>query len=459
MMKLKYDLILLGGSLEAMWGAKYAANLGARVALVIDIDFDTVEGEKYLFQQLQNELLYPDNFHNRKDILEQKKLLIKDQLLPELESLEVDLIFSDFQFIVENKQTAIKTQKDILIANGYIITTPLYDYQPPSWQGMEEINYLTGYDIFEQWDMDSLPDNVLVIGDDVMAVNLAGLLIRHQKQVTLLTSQKHLLPTEDEDIAFLIQCHLESLGVRVLNDYPVSGVKGNWIQAGNKIIKCDQVIISDGFLNRKVSFDFNNLKRKKSAIFNQQKNNIIVNEKLQTDNNTIYCVGDLLGGYSNLTITEKELRTAIDNILFLPQNTINYDLIPYKVNISSGVFRVGYSESQVRDLYGDSWQSFVVQDSFLSSYDVGYKNIFLKVLLGKEGNILGVHGWGYGAELLVNIFAVIMGENNHINNLLRQVIADDFVRQVINNLQEMIVKKRSRYIIQFLESWFIWKRV
>ena len=38
-MKLTYDLIILGGSLEAIWGAKYAANFGARVALIIDVNF------------------------------------------------------------------------------------------------------------------------------------------------------------------------------------------------------------------------------------------------------------------------------------------------------------------------------------------------------------------------------------------------------------------------------------
>ena len=35
--------------------------------------FGAEEGRKYLFQQLQTELLSPNSFHNREDILEEKK--------------------------------------------------------------------------------------------------------------------------------------------------------------------------------------------------------------------------------------------------------------------------------------------------------------------------------------------------------------------------------------------------
>ncbi|WP_069790245.1 FAD-dependent oxidoreductase [Cyanobacterium sp. IPPAS B-1200] len=461
-MKLTYDLIILGGSLEAIWGAKYAANFGARVALIIDVNFGAEEGKKYLFQQLQTELLSPNSFHNREDILEEKKRLIEDVLLPELDSLEVDVIFSDFQFTLEGNKTAIKTKNDILMANGYIITTPLYNYQHPDWVGIEDINYLTGYDVFTSWDIDSLPNNLVVIGDDEMAINISSLLIRHQKKVTLLTTQGHILPWEDADIAFLIQCQLESMGINVLTNYQVTQVKSidnsKWIQAGDKAIEYEQIIISDGFLKRQVSFNFDGLEEQKQSIFNFNETNLLVNKKLQTYHSLIYCVGGLLGGYNHLNIAKEEIRVAINNILFLNFNKINYDEIPYDINIISGVSRIGYSESQVKSLYGDSWDSFVIKDTFLSPFDLEQKHFYIKLIVSKTNEILGCHCWGYKRELLMNIIGVMIKTNNNIKYLFTIAISDDFVRSIINELEIMFAKKKYSRKFSLLESWFIWRR-
>ncbi|MGY6529799.1 MAG: NAD-binding protein [Cyanobacterium sp.] len=461
-MKLKYDLILIGGSLEAIWGAKYAANFGARVALIIDVDFATENGEKYLFQQLQSELLSPHSFHNRQDILEQKRLLIEHKLLPELVKLEVDIIFSGFEFILESNQTAIKTKEDILMANGYILTTPLYDHQHPNWLGIEEVNYLTGYDIFKLWDIDSLPENLVVVGDDDIAVNISSLLIRHQKKVTLLTTKKHILPWEDADIAFLVQCQLEGMGVNILTNYQVNQFKyidnSKWILAGKKAIECQEIIISDSLLKKRVALNFHNLSNKKQPKFDPINTNIFVSNKLQTDNHNIYCVGSLLGGYSNLNIASEELKIAINNILFLNFNEANYDVIPYHINISSGVFRVGYSESQVRNLYGDSSNSFVVQKSFLSPFDLEQKDVFIKLIISKSKKILGCHCWGYKGDLLVNIVSTIMKQDENINALFKVSISDDFIREVVDELEERITKKYSMVKFNLFESWFIWRR-
>ncbi|MBE9221256.1 NAD(P)/FAD-dependent oxidoreductase [Cyanobacterium stanieri LEGE 03274] len=461
-MKLTYDLILIGGSLEAIWGAKYAVNIGARVALIIDVDFDTEEGQKYLFQQLQSQLLSPNSFHNRQDILEEKKLLIESKLLPELEGLEVDVIFSDFEFVLENNQTAIKTKQDILMANGYIITSPLYNYQHPDWLGIEDINYLTGYDIFQLCDIDSLPNNLVVIGDDEVAINICGLLSRYQKKVTLLTTQKHILPWEDEDITFLIQCELESIGVNVLSDYQVNQVKSinnsKWIQAGNTAIEGEEIIISNDFLERKFNFKLITLQDKKFIKVDKLHNSIIVNSKLQTSYNKIYSVGNILGGYGCLNIVKEELRIAIDNILFLKIHQINYDVIPYNLNVSKGIFRVGYNESQVKSLYGDSWDSFIINDSFLSPFDLERKAFFVKLIVSKNRKFLGCHCWGYKAELLVNIVAMLIKKDSSIDFLFKMSISDDFIKDIINRLEQKIMKKYHPLKCSLLETWFIWHR-
>lgn len=460
-MKLKYDVIVIGGTLEGIKGAKYAAKLGARVGLILDVDYNLESAEKYLFYQLQNELLSTAYFHHRRDILAEIKNLITQKYLPELEALEVDIINLPYELTLHKNRVSLKTNQDTLTANTYLLaTTFMSSYS--TIEGMETVGYLTPYDIFQKFDLSSLPDDIVIIGQDAIALNLATNLSQAQKKVTLLTEKSSVLPQEEKEIAFLLQSQLEVLGVKIYTDCNISQVKiidnRKWIQAGNKAIDTTEIIITDSCLSKKIDSHISILK-KIGVNLNQGK--IVVNEKLQTYHPQIYACGNLLGGYSLANVAQLEAEIALKNALFLPVYSIDYRFIPYTINTNPIITRIGYTEAQARYVYDDQISVITINTDFISYATLENQIGLIKIILNHNQEIIGCHIWGNQGHNLIPILSLFIKQYKTINELLKINFTDNISQEIIEKIkiqwQEMN-KKQNQAIIDILQTWFIWKR-
>jgi len=460
-MKLKYDVIVIGGTLEGIKGAKYAAKLGARVGLILDVDYNLESAEKYLFYQLQNELLSTAYFHHRRDILAEIKNLITQKYLPELEALEVDIINLPYELTLHKNRVSLKTNQDTLTANTYLLaTTFMSSYS--TIEGMETVGYLTPYDIFQKFDLSSLPDDIVIIGQDAIALNLATNLSQAQKKVTLLTEKSSVLPQEEKEIAFLLQSQLEVLGVKIYTDCNISQVKiidnRKWIQAGNKAIDTTEIIITDSCLSKKIDSHISILK-KIGVNLNQGK--IVVNEKLQTYHPQIYACGNLLGGYSLANVAQLEAKIALKNALFLPVYSIDYRFIPYTINTNPIITRIGYTEAQARYVYDDQISVITINTDFISYATLENQIGLIKIILNHNQEIIGCHIWGNQGHNLIPILSLFIKQYKTINELLKINFTDNISQEIIEKIkiqwQEMN-KKQNQAIIDILQTWFIWKR-
>ena len=66
---------------------------------------------------------------------------------------------------------------------------------------------------------------IIVIGGDPTALELAQTLARFNKQVTLIVEQPRILPQEDLDVALLLQAQLEAEGIKVYSQAKVSQIQ------------------------------------------------------------------------------------------------------------------------------------------------------------------------------------------------------------------------------------------
>ncbi len=460
-MKCKYDVIIIGATLEGIRSAKFASKLGARVALIVDVDFDSPCAQRYIFNQLQNQLLSSAYFHHRREIVEETKTLIIQQYLPELQTLEVDLIFSSFDFVNHQKSLSIKTNQDILVANRYLLATSSFLSSYSTIKGIDQVGYLRGYDIFQQYDLNDFYDDIVIIGEDAIAFNLATILSQANKKVTLLTESNFLLPQEEKEISFLIQSQLEVRGVKIYNNCDISQVKSidnrKWIQAGDKAIDTEEIILTNSYLKTKINPD--NLSLKQTGI-NLYQGKIVVNNRLQTYHPKIYSCGNLLGGYNLPTLSALEGEIALKNALFFPLEKIDYSFIPYTLQTNPSITRIGYTESQAKNIYGDLISTIKVNTDFISFATLENQVGLLKIILNNDKKIIGCHLWGNYGQNLIPIFSLLIKNHKTIYELFQIKVLDDTSQKIIEQIKEEWQKiNQNQFRIDFLQTWFIWKRV
>ena len=266
---------------------------------------------------------------------------------------------------------------------------------------------------------------VVVIGGGYVGVEMAENLKQRGFDVTLAEAAPHILAPFDSDMAVITEKELEDHGVNlVLND----GVKGftdkdNGIDVtlnSGKILSADFVILAIG-----VAPDTAFLKD--SGIEIGPRGHILVNDKMETNAQGIYAVGDAieivdfvskqksaipLAGPAN-----KQGRIAADNIAGLNSS--------YKGTQGTAIIKVfdmtaastGNNERSLKRL-NIPYRVVYVHPVSHASYYPGATQMTLKLLFNDEGKILGAQAVGYeGIDKRIDVIATVMRLNGTIYDL------------------------------------------
>lgn len=464
-MKLSYDLIIIGGTLESIWAAEYAVGFGARIGLIIPDNSFLQLGEN-IFHSPDIFNIPSSNFQqNLVSLIKEQKRLITEEILPRLEAMGVDVIFSTFEF-EQKKKLSLRINQDRLEATAYLLidSSQLFlNYYPiDSWQ-----NYLTIEDLINKFNWEKLPEKLVIIGDDITTINLAQILTKFGKKVTIITHKKSLLSCEDQDLIFSMQVYLEAQGIKILTNSQVTQIKliegDKWLQAGNKAIEAGEIIITNKFdsfssVNQQIE---DKLGLSKIGI-DLSLQRIIVNSKLKTQHPQIYACGNLLGGYNIPNLTQYEAKIAVKNALFLPLHSVNYQTFPYGLSTYPVITRIGLTESQAKDICGNNINiiKFRLLNRFNNFSDENLTTL-VKIILDEKNYILGCHFFNLNNDELITIFSSIIQQNKNIESLFKIPIVDNFSQTIVNKiyyLWRMETNQKNKFITDLRETFFIWKR-
>ncbi|MGK7942108.1 MAG: NAD(P)/FAD-dependent oxidoreductase [Crocosphaera sp.] len=418
-MSLDYNLVIIGNTLEAYYAALEAVKLKARVALVLgnrsniqqpEIDRFIVHYFTYLDQHYTNLIQWP--IHNKleynfdiKTILQWKNQVKQDiernDFLNELASLGVDIIYESGEFCRLPKLGFVLRNRTLrshryLLAMGSISTIP-------NIQGLSEGSYITS----ETLELDKLPQNLVILSQNPLGIELAQQLNYLGKDVTLIVENSSILPEEDRDIMQLIEARLEAEGIKLLINCTVSKVREiedtKWIQAGNEAIETEAIILITDLQPNIKGLNLKGVKVEKEL------NKIKTNNKLQTTNPSIYACGSIIGGYNLSNISQYEGSVAVKNALFYPIFKVNYHYHPFRIFTNPILSRVGLTETQARQRYGDDL--IVLKENYKAL--VKAKNLdetvgFCKIITRENGTILGCHIIGNNSDEIINLVALAM---------------------------------------------------
>ncbi|MBD1867572.1 NAD(P)/FAD-dependent oxidoreductase [Cyanobacteria bacterium FACHB-471] len=306
------------------------------------------------------------------------------------------------------------------------------------------------------------PAHIVILGGTPSGLELAQTLVRFGYQVTLIV--KTLLPHEDAEVAHLMQAHLESEGVQILSQTQVTQVKQlddkKWVQAGDRALEADEIIVA----TQQPQLDSLNLE---AAGVKFTAKGIPVNNRLQTSNSRIYACGEALGGYPFPHLGQYEAAIALKNALFFSSTKTDYRTIPWAIFTNPELARVGLTEAQVIQQFGkDQFDKnvIVLRQTFkmLAKAQIcGATTGFCKLIVHRNGKILGAHLIGANVSEIVGVIALAIRQNLHVKALATlPTISPTWSEIVQRTAMEWEKKWGDRHPFQqnLLESWFNFRR-
>ncbi|MDZ8186668.1 MAG: NAD(P)/FAD-dependent oxidoreductase [Nostoc sp. ChiSLP02] len=480
-MTIDYDVVIIGGSLAGYYAALAAAELRATVALVQPkpdyrfIHHHALSEIGKLAQKLSNTTGFGIHATHTQtsekchiSLAWQEAMLyaqgvasnLEEQYSPAiLAALGVDIIVGAGQF-QPSPQLSFVVNNRLLRARTYLLANGSRP-QIPEIEGLEATGYLTLANIWQSLNKVPLPKNWVIIGGIPQSIEIAQTLARFGCSVTLVAKSPYLLPHIDPEIAILLQAQLEVEGVRVLTEKPVTQVRRidnkKWLQAGDKAIETDEILVATGQQPNLESLNLATVGVKWHG------RRLVVNEKLQTTNHRIYACGDVIGGYSFTNLANYEAKIALKNALFFPRLRVNYRYIPWGIFSVPMMAQVGLTEAQAKKQFRPD--RVLVLRQYLKTVAAAQLQDettgMCKLIVLRNGEILGASILGAEAGELINLIALAMSEKIKVQDLANfsplYPSFSEIIEQIVREWNKQNLNSNIA-LQEFLEGFFHFRR-
>jgi len=332
----------------------------------------------------------------------------------------------------KNKKIIVnsKTSGTYAESYDYLILSPGAKALKPPIPGINNSKIFTLRNIPDTDSIKAYVDNnetksAIVIGGGYVGVEIAENLIERGLHVTLCEAAPHILAPFDSDMVVMAEKELAENDIElILND----GVK-SFSEIGNQVevilssqtkLKADIVILAIG-----VTPDTAFLKDTELEF--GPRGHIVVNDKMQTNIEGIYAVGDAIEVVDFITKQKtaiplagpanKQGRIAADNICGINSS--------YKGTQGTAIIKVfdltaastGVNERTLQR-FNIPYKVIYVHPVSHASYYPGAMPMSLKLIFNEEGKVLGAQGIGYdGVDKRIDVIATVIRYNGTVDDL------------------------------------------
>jgi len=196
--------------------------------------------------------------------------------------------------------------------------------------------------------LNNIPESLLIVGAGVIGCEFAFIYRGFGSEVTMVEMMPRAVSTEDEEISAILEKELKKKKIKLMTDIKVEKIemKENSVLAflsDGKTIEAEKVLVSIGrALNSK------NIGLENIGVKTGQRGEIIVNNKMETNVDGVYAVGDVTGGIMLAHVASKEGIIAAENALG-GNAVINYDVVPAAIFTNPEIASVGLREKQAME--------------------------------------------------------------------------------------------------------------
>ncbi len=268
----------------------------------------------------------------------------------------------------------------------------------PDAPGLEEIDYLTSTSMM---DVDFLPEHLVVIGGSYIGLEFAQMYRRFGSRVTVVEMADRLIPREDADVSDAVKAILEKEGMEVrLNAECIAYEKrGDGVAVGLKCGQGPKEVVGSHLLfavgRRPNTHD---LGLDKAGVATDAHGYVIVDDKLRTNVEGIFAVGDAngRGAFTHTSYNDYEILVA--NMFDGDDRKVSDRITAYALFIDPPLGRVGMTERQVRELGKKALIATMPMARVGRARERSETDGFMKILVDAEtskilgASILGIEG-------------------------------------------------------------------
>ena len=461
-----YDFVVIGAGSAGLTAAGFAAQLGARIALLEknriggDCTWTGCVPSKTLLKiaRVAHQMRTADHHGltpvnptvDLKSVMSRVRNVI-DQVY-EHESPEalradgVDVLLGNVRFIDPH---TIAVDDNTVTARHVLLTTGAHSFIPPI-SGLDSVNYLTYETI---WKMEVLPAHLLIIGAGPIGCEMAQAFCRLGSKVTVIEGGERMLPRDEPTASKVMTDVFTSEGIdlrfNVTVEHAWQDTNGIHLIAGGQKLVGDALLVAVG---RRPNVD--NLGLDKAGVVHSPRG-IEVDDHLRTSQRHIYAAGDCTGSYQFTHYAGWQAAMAVRNALLPGAVKGVRESVPWTTFTDPEVAHVGLTEGQAREKYGDAvmtcdWSMERVDRARAESDTAG----FLKLIHKKDGTFLGativsgragemIHEWIVALErgLKVGDLAQIIHVYPTYSTASMQAAADIRVAQLLGGTSGRIIHR------------------
>jgi dihydrolipoamide dehydrogenase len=236
-----------------------------------------------------------------------------------LKSNDIGIVQGDAHIVSKNKivvnnepsslSSSIETRNIVIATGSYPICLNDHRFKD---------NILSTTSVLE---LQSLPKSIIVVGGGYSGCEFASILNALGCKVSIVEGEKTLLPSLPEEVGNTVEKYMRIDGIDVTTNSTVDGITDTGAIVNGKEIEGDKTLICIGRKPNIIEDELNRI----GVCFNQR--GIIVNNKMQTNVNNVYAIGDVTGKYELAHVASKQGEVAAENIMGT-DSSMDYHSVP-----------------------------------------------------------------------------------------------------------------------------------
>ncbi len=347
---------------------------------------------------------------------------------------KVNVVEGEAKFIAPKKlQVSMSDGKvEVMTADAIIIATGSINARPPI-PGLNTVPAVI--DSTGALSLDKLPKSMVVIGGGVIGLELACAYAGFGTKVSVVEAMDSMLPMLDKDITAVGISHMEKMSVEFNLECPVQSIEES--KVGGKVIckkkdgkevvlEAEKILVAIGRKPNTESLDL------AAGKIENERGSIKVNNRMQTNIDGVYAIGDCVLGYAQLAHTASAMgEVAAENICGIDA-IYNEKTNPTCVYMEPEVAAVGYTEEKCKKLGIDyKVGKFQMSGNGKALILNGGEGI-VKILADKKyGEILGIQIIGPRATDLISEAAIAIEGEMTVDELISTIHSHPTVTEAV----------------------------
>ncbi|RPH43567.1 MAG: dihydrolipoyl dehydrogenase [Desulfobulbaceae bacterium] len=304
------------------------------------------------------------------------------------------------------------------------------------------VNILSSNDIFS---LQTIPESLAIVGGGVIGCELACIFQGLGSRVTLVEAMDRLLPlpSVDEECSKLLLREMKKKKIRILTGSTVQSARvengrvelsiGKFRPVAGKDSaaqqeSCEKLLVCIGRTANSSGIGLESI-----GVECDEKGWVKTNSRLQTSNENVYAIGDILGPakimLAHVASTEGEIAAA--NCMG-DQREMHYDVVPSAIFTTPEIGAVGLSESEARSRDAGVRADTVLFRTLGKAQILGEIAGQAKIVSEKEtGRILGVHIAGPHATDLIAEATLAMKLGATVHDLAETIHAHPTLAEIM----------------------------